>query len=39
MAPELLGSVRLLPQALLDAGFEFHHDIRSALASALRAGR
>ena len=39
MAPELLGSVRLLPQALLDAGFEFHHhDIRSALASALRAG-
>jgi len=40
MAPELLGSVRLLPQVLLDAGFEFHHhDIRSALASALRAGR
>ena len=40
MAPELLGSVRLLPQVLLDAGFEFHHhDIRSALAWALRAGR
>ncbi len=40
MAPELLGSVRALPQALLDAGFEFRHpDIHSSLAWALQAGR
>ncbi len=40
MAPELLGSVRVLPQVLLDAGFEFRHpDIRSSLEWALQAGK
>jgi uncharacterized protein (TIGR01777 family) len=40
MAPELLGSVRVVPQALLDAGFEFRHpDIRSTLEAGLAAGR
>ena len=39
MAPELLGSVRAVPQALTDAGFAFRHpDIRSSLAWALQAG-
>ena len=40
MAPELLGSLRVVPKALLDAGFEFHHpDIHSALEAGLSAGR
>ena len=40
MAPELLGSVRAAPKALLDAGFEFRHpDIRTTLQAGLAAGR
>jgi uncharacterized protein len=39
LAPEVLGSVRLVPQALVDAGFEFRdHDVTDVLASGL-AGR
>ncbi|HET6151554.1 MAG TPA: TIGR01777 family oxidoreductase [Marmoricola sp.] len=35
MAPELLGSVRAVPQLLLDAGFRFaDHDVTAVLASA-----
>jgi uncharacterized protein (TIGR01777 family) len=35
MAPELLGSMRTVPQALLDAGFRFaDHDVAAVLASA-----
>jgi uncharacterized protein (TIGR01777 family) len=40
MAPELLGSVRAVPKALLDSGFVFHQpDIVSAVTAALAAGR
>ncbi len=40
MAPELLGSVRATPKALLDAGFDFHHkDISRVLEAGLAAGR
>lgn len=36
LAPELLGSVNLVPQALLDAGFEFRDpDVTSVIASGL----
>lgn len=36
MAPELLGSFRILPQRLLDSGFEFHHpDVGAVLDAAL----
>jgi uncharacterized protein (TIGR01777 family) len=39
LAPELLGSVNLVPQALVDSGFEFRdHDVTEVLASGL-AGR
>jgi uncharacterized protein (TIGR01777 family) len=39
LAPELLGSVNLVPQALVDAGFEFRDgDVTAVLASGL-AGR
>jgi uncharacterized protein (TIGR01777 family) len=39
LAPELLGSVNLVPQALVDAGFEFRdRDVTDVLASGL-AGR
>lgn len=37
MAPELLGSVNVVPRVLLDAGFEFADaDVRDVVASALR---
>jgi uncharacterized protein len=37
LAPELLGSVNLVPQALVDAGFEFRdHDVDAVLAAGLR---
>jgi uncharacterized protein (TIGR01777 family) len=40
MAPELLGSVDLVPQALLDAGFEFRdHDVTAVLAAGLAGKR
>jgi uncharacterized protein len=36
LAPELLGSVNLVPQALLDSGYEFHDpDVQSVLAAGL----
>ena len=36
LAPELLGSVNLVPQALLDAGFEFRdRDATAVIASGL----
>lgn len=36
LAPELLGSVNLVPQALLDAGYEFHdRDVTAVLAAGL----
>jgi uncharacterized protein (TIGR01777 family) len=36
LAPELLGSVNLVPQALLDAGYEFRdRDVTAVLAAAL----
>ena len=36
VADDLLGSLRVKPQALLDAGFTFDHpDVRSALQPAL----
>ncbi|HEX3929063.1 MAG TPA: TIGR01777 family oxidoreductase [Nocardioides sp.] len=36
LAPELLGSVNLVPQALLDDGYEFRdHDVSAVLAAAL----
>lgn len=36
LSSELLGSLRVLPQRLLDAGFEFEHpDVRSAVDAAL----
>jgi NAD dependent epimerase/dehydratase family enzyme len=36
LAPELLSSVNLVPQALLDAGFEFSDpDVAAAIASGL----
>lgn len=39
LAPELLGSVRATPRALLDAGFTFHDkDITQVLDAGLRAG-
>jgi uncharacterized protein (TIGR01777 family) len=39
LAPELLASVNLVPQALIDSGFEFRdHDVTDVLASGL-AGR
>ncbi len=38
LAPELLGSVRVVPKALQDAGYEFAHaDIASTVAAALSA--
>jgi uncharacterized protein (TIGR01777 family) len=40
MAPELLGSVRATPKALLDAGFTFHDkDIAQVIAAGLENGR
>jgi uncharacterized protein (TIGR01777 family) len=39
MGPEVLGSLRVLPERLSAAGFRFRHgDIESALRTALRAG-
>ena len=39
LAPELLGSVRAMPLALLDSGYVFAHpDIESTVAAALAAG-
>jgi NAD dependent epimerase/dehydratase family enzyme len=39
LAPEVLSSVNLVPQALVDSGFEFRdHDVTDVLASGL-AGR
>lgn len=36
MAPELLGSLNAVPQALLEAGYQFRdHDVRDVLAAAL----
>lgn len=36
MAPELLGSINTVPQALLDAGYEFRdHDVTDVLAAGL----
>ena len=36
MAPELLGSINGVPQALVDAGYEFHdHDVDGVLAAGL----
>lgn len=36
LAPEVLGSLRLAPRALLDAGYRFaDHDVRDVLAAAL----
>ena len=38
LAPELLGSVNLVPQALLDAGYEFRdRDVTAVLAAGLPA--
>ena len=40
LAPELLGSVNLLPQALVDAGYEFRdHDVTDVVAAGLAAKR
>ncbi len=40
LAPELLGSVNLVPQALLDAGFEFHdRDVTAVIAAGLAGAR
>jgi NAD dependent epimerase/dehydratase family enzyme len=37
MAPELLGSVRVVPRVLTDAGFQFtDRDVAEVLASATR---
>ena len=40
LSPELLGSVNLVPQALIDAGFEFRdHDVTGVISSGLAARR
>ncbi|QWC85690.1 TIGR01777 family oxidoreductase [Nocardioidaceae bacterium] len=40
LSPELLGSVRAVPRALLDTGFTFAHpEVESVLRAALNAGR
>jgi uncharacterized protein len=40
LAPELLGSVNLVPQALIDAGYEFRdHDITAVIAAGLARAR
>jgi NAD dependent epimerase/dehydratase family enzyme len=40
LAPELLGSVNLVPQALLDAGYEFRdRDVSAVVAAGLAAAR